>query len=787
MVNSERLSQAEAALRESEAKYRMLLEEASDGIHTYDRRGRFVEVNKRLCEMLGYGREELLRMRVHDLVPADDLAASPIRFDELGEGRSLITERLLVRKDGALLPVEISGKMLPGGLFQAIVRDISERRRAEERLREAERFAVSTLDALAEHIAVLDEAGTIVATNRAWRDFGANAGAALDEVCEGANYLAVCDRAGAGGCEEAALFAAGLRAVMRGEERQFVREYLCRTPTEQLWFVGRVTRFRDPDPGRFAVSHENITAQKRAEERLKQSEEWLRTILDASRDGILVEDGETIHYVNRAYARLLRYDDPDELRGRHVSSVVAPEDAGRMLDYGRLRLAGGAPPAVYEFRGLRRDGGAADFEASVSVSVVGGRPYITTTVRDIAERKQAEESLRRAHEELEQRVAERTRELALANETLRAEIAERLRVEETLRESEQRLKMALQTGRLGSWELDLATGRVEASDTNKANFGLPAAADLTQQKVFSLIHPDDRERVREAARRAIAGREDYGAEYRVVWPDGATHWLISRGRCVYGEEGRLRRLVGVTIDITERRQAEEVRKELLRRLVEAQEEERRRISRELHDQLGQRMTALMMGLKTLSADSRGRHSTLEALRKLQEMADEMTHELHALAWGLRPPELDDLGLHTALYNYAEGWAERARVTVDFHSIGIEGGRRLPVEIETAVYRIAQEALTNLFKHSGADRASIVLERLNDNVVVMIEDNGRGFDAEAALQPAARGGRLGLLGMRERAAMLGGTFNVESPPGGGTTILVRIPVGHTAAATGGPHE
>jgi PAS domain S-box-containing protein len=787
MVNSEKLSRAEAALRESEAKYRMLLEEASDGIHTYDRRGHFIEVNKKLCEMLGYTRDELLRMRVQDLVPAGDLAAKPIRFGELNAGSALITERRLVRKDGTLLPVEISGKMLPGGLLQAIIRDISERKRAEERLREAERFAVSTLDALAEHIAVLDEAGTIVATNRAWRDFAAANGAAFEEVCEGANYLSACDAAAARGCEEAALFAAGLRSVMRGEARQFAREYLCRTPAEELWFVGRVTQFHDRAPARFAVSHENITAQKRAEEKVKQSEEWLRAVLEASRDGILVEDGETIFYINRAYARMLGYEDPQELRGGPVSSVVAPGDARRMLEYGRRRLAGEEAPAVYEFEGKRADGSLADLEASVSVSVIGGRPYITTTVRDISERKRAEERLRRAQEELEQRVAERTAELAHANQTLKAEIAERARAVETLRENEQRLRIALQTGKLGSWQIDLATLELDVSDINKANFGLPQDADFSYQSVFAAMHPDDRERVRAAFWRAVRACEDYTAEYRVTWPDGATHWLISRGRCVFDEGGVPLRMVGVTMDITERKQAEEVQKELLRRLVNAQEEERRRLSRELHDQLGQRMTALMMGLKSLGAESHGRHTALAALRQLQGLADDLTRELHALAWGLRPPALDDLGLHTALYNYVDEWAERARVTVDFQSAGIDGGRRLPVEVETAVYRIAQEALTNLFKHSGADRASLILERLNDHVVVMIEDNGRGFDAEAALRPSGKEGRLGLLGMRERAAMLGGSFNVESAPGHGATVLVRIPICEDGERHGGARE
>jgi signal transduction histidine kinase len=226
-------------------------------------------------------------------------------------------------------------------------------------------------------------------------------------------------------------------------------------------------------------------------------------------------------------------------------------------------------------------------------------------------------------------------------------------------------------------------------------------------------------------------------------------------------------------EVAERMRAEEAHRDLLGRLVTAQEEERRRISRELHDRMGQQLAALMMGLKTLGSESYGRRSALDTLRKLEEMSDELSREVHTLAWGLRPPALDDLGLETALYNYVEEWAERWRVPVDFHSAGFRGGR-LPLTHETALYRIAQEALTNVAKHSGADRVSFILERRGDHVLAVIEDNGGGFDVEAALQPSAKGRRLGLLGMRERAALLGGTINVESAHGAGTTLFVRVP-------------
>lgn len=510
-----------------------------------------------------------------------------------------------------------------------------------------ERFAYATLNALSEHVAVLDARGTVVAVNRVWREFAGANSLSMEGLGEGANYFAACESAKGSGAEDAARFADGLRAVISGELEEFSLEYPCHSPTRQRWFISRATRFEFEGEVRAVVTHANITKRKLAEDALRESEEWLRAIFDASRDGILVEDNARIVYVNSAYARLFGYDDPDELKGTHISAVLSAAAKERLLDYGKRRMQGKAAPTVYEFQGKRKDGEIIDLEASVSISNVGGKAYITTAVRDIAERKRAEAELRGAYDELEGRVEERTAELARANATLKEENVERLR-------------------------------------------------------------------------------------------------------------------------------AEESRKELLRRLVTAQEEERRRISRELHDQMGQQLAALMMGLKRLDADSYGRQSALHTLRQLQSLTDQLSREVHSLAWGLRPPALDDLGLHTAIYNYVEEWAERSRVPVDFHSAGFGEGR-LPFSHETALYRIAQEALTNIFKHSGADRVSFILERRGDHVLAVVEDNGKGFDVEALLGPTARGRRLGLLGMRERATLLGGTLNIESSPGAGTGVFVRIPL------------
>ena len=233
--------------------------------------------------------------------------------------------------------------------------------------------------------------------------------------------------------------------------------------------------------------------------------------------------------------------------------------------------------------------------------------------------------------------------------------------------------------------------------------------------------------------------------------------------------------VNVTLqsEVVEHRKAEAARAQLLRRLVTAQEEERRRISRELHDHLGQYLSTMMLCIKTLRPAAAG-EAGRDGLQRLEELTGKLVEEVHHLAWELRPAALDHLGLQAALHNYAEKWSERSGVSVDFHGGGLER-QRLSPEVETTIYRIVQEALTNVLKHAAARRVSVIAERRREHVLVIVEDDGRGFDAEAAARAPANGRGLGLLGMRERVALVGGALDFDSAPGGGSTVRARIPV------------
>lgn len=224
--------------------------------------------------------------------------------------------------------------------------------------------------------------------------------------------------------------------------------------------------------------------------------------------------------------------------------------------------------------------------------------------------------------------------------------------------------------------------------------------------------------------------------------------------------------------IEERIHAQEAYVELLRRFVNAQESERHRISRELHDQCGQDLTAILLGLKSLEGSVQSNAAAKLRIEELEALVDRISREVHHLALELRPTALDDLGLRAAVENYLGLWSSRANIAVDFEC---RGGRRIPSDIETAIYRVLQEALANVLKHAAATQVSVILEQGDEQAGVIVEDRGKGFEVDAVIDPSGPPHRLGLLGMRERIEAVGGHLEIESSPGHGTTVYARVPL------------
>lgn len=245
------------------------------------------------------------------------------------------------------------------------------------------------------------------------------------------------------------------------------------------------------------------------------------------------------------------------------------------------------------------------------------------------------------------------------------------------------------------------------------------------------------------------------------------------------------RLEGMQQDLVRRnvelRRKEDLRGQLLQRLISAQEDERRRIARELHDETSQALTSVVVGLRLLREEpsALGVQERSEELRTIVVSA---LDAVHRLLFELRPSVLDDNGLAAALQRYAREYARVHGLAVDYQVGGLDGAR-LPSEVEIATYRIVQEALTNVARHADARKVSLLLERRDDRLISVIEDDGRGFDP-AAQEVGSDGLSLGLAGMRERAGLLGGTLTIESQPGAGTAVFVDLPLAasHVEAAS-----
>jgi PAS domain S-box-containing protein len=295
-----------------------------------------------------------------------------------------------------------------------------------------------------------------------------------------------------------------------------------------------------------------------------------------------------------------------------------------------------------------------------------------------------------------------------------------------------------------------------------------------------LIHPDDLNRATHVNTSVSRGDMPYEMEFRLRHKNGHYIHVLSRGFPVRRDpDGPVVRIVGTHFDLTERKQAEEARErerserartELLGRLVFAQEDERRRIAREMHDQFGEQLTALGLRIRALKEACSGRHDLSANIAALEDVAEQLDRDVDHLIWELRPTALDDLGLRAALANYIEDWSRRVQIPAELHSAGLST-ERLASELETTLYRIAQEALNNIAKHAHARHVEIILERRTDQVLLIVEDDGIGFDA-GETEEERRG--FGLLGMQERAALVGATVQIESALGEGTTIFVRTP-------------
>jgi len=356
------------------------------------------------------------------------------------------------------------------------------------------------------------------------------------------------------------------------------------------------------------------------------------------------------------------------------------------------------------------------------------------------------------------------------------DITERKHTEEMLRESEDSLNEAQRIAKIGSWEWDMISGKVNWSnemfqvfDIDRDNF------DGDPSSILKVIHPDDIERFSDSMKDNLLKGNSPTLIYRVIHRDGSVHTIQAEGRNYFNDAGIPIRNIGTAQDITERKKAEEDRKlinkmneELLKHMTDIRENERALISREIHDQLGQAMTALKLDLNWLQQNA---SSNAEVKQKLDGMVDIINttiKDVQRISSELRPGILDDLGLAAAIEWYCEEFENRTGLMVD---LNLDEVQIQDEKASLALFRVMQESLTNVIRHAQAKSIKVSLHEINEHVVLDIEDDGIGISIDKLKSIHS----LGLLGMHDRIKQVGGTLDILFGYENGTKLRICVPL------------
>jgi PAS domain S-box-containing protein len=501
------------------------------------------------------------------------------------------------------------------------------------------------------------------------------------------------------------------------------------------WIIARGEAQRDA-AGRVVQlrgTGQDITERRLAQEELRESEERFRLAAHAGKafayawnatNDVIALSGES--------AQILGIDAAKPSRGQQILARVHPDDRER-LTAAVLNLVPEKPYLEISFR-LTRSTGTAIWVESNSQAHFDERGRILRLVgmvADITERKQAQQALQ---------------------------------------ESEERLRLAVQAGRMYVFERYAVTDAIVRSGrcADILNWMNDPTRD-TGRQFLARVHPDDREAYAATEAALTPDNPTYQTSYRMLRPEGDVIWLEESGRGFFDGKGELLRMIGLVVDVTERKLAEEAVSSVSRRLIDAQEQERARIARELHDDLGQRMALLQIGLEQFELDMPGLSSRArQQLHDLAKASAEVSSGIHDLSHQLHPSRLDILGLVTSLRGFCREFSQRHKLAVLFVHHDIQ--EEIPKDVSLCLFRIVEEALQNVVKHSGAEDATVELSGHSDRIDLRISDSGTGFSPESARVQAG----IGLISMRERLRLVGGILSIESEPSYGTRIRVRIP-------------
>jgi len=701
-----------------------IVESSDDAIVSGNLDGIIVGWNSGAQHIYGYTEAEAVGKSITILVPPE----LPDEENQILErlragGRVEHFETIRVTKTGkkvnvslTISPIKDSSGRTVG--ISGIARDITERKLAQETLRESE-----------ERFRLAAQAGKMYAYE--WN-------VATDAIVRAGDVSGVLGSTG-----EASLTRQQLLARVHPDDRalfnasvsertpehpdvQISHRLLC--PDGSVVWVEKTAHALFDEGGRMVRMIgmvTDITERKRAEEAIRESERQYRRIVETTNEGVWLLDSNLHNsYVNRQMAEMLGYE-AREMVGRSVFDFYFPEDVERKKQVLMRRQQGRSEQIDERLR--RRDG-----------SELWVRIAATPVFKDNGEFDGA---------------------LAMVSD-----ITERRRAQEELRESEGRFRLAAQAGKMYAFEWDVTTDVLVRSSEYVNVLGANEPRTLTHQQAIEKIHPDDRAKLAAAVARHSPEKPTVDVTYRMLLPGKSPVWVKSSGRAFFDGEGRMLRVIGMVADVTDQKLAEEALSTMSGKLIEAQEQERARIARELHDDINQRLALLTIELEQLQDNPSEVRRQVQELRK---QTAEISNDVQALSHDLHSSQLEYLGAVAGLQGWCKEFAERQKMEIDCrHDVRSV----LPPEIGLCLFRVLQEGLHNAAKHSGVKRVEVQLHEEPGEIHLSVRDFGKGFDVEAARQ----GRGLGLTSMRERVRLVNGTIAIESKPMGGTTIRVRVP-------------
>jgi PAS domain S-box-containing protein len=499
---------------------------------------------------------------------------------------------------------------------------------------------------------------------------------------------------------------------------------------EPVWvrkFVS-VLHGEEGEPTHLIALVTNVTERKLAEEAIKESEMRYRRIVETTNEGVWLLDSKLrTSYVNRQMAGMLGYE-PGDMVGRSVFDFYFPEDVDQKKQVLTRREQGVREQLEERLR--RRDG-----------SELWVRMSATPVVREDCEFDGA---------------------FAMV-----CDITERKLAEEAIKESEQRFRLVADSAPVMIWMSGLDK-RPTYFNRPWLDFTGQSEADL-QSGLAGIVHPEDYSKCQDIYCRGFDQRQPFAKECRLKRHDGQYRWMLDIGVPRFHEDGSFAGYIGSCVDITEQKLAEEALSSISRRLIDAQEQERSRIARELHDDINQRLALVAMGLDRQRGDLRTTTRDMRsAMGKAIKQISDIVSDVHMISHRLHSSKLDTVGLAAAAAGFCRELSKQQNVEVDFQCDGI--ARELPEAIALCMFRVLQEALQNAVRHSGAKHFKVSLAECTNQIALTICDEGRGFNPAEAL----KGSGLGLASMIERLKLVGGELLIDAGPKRGTTIRASVP-------------